>query len=87
MNKAEFQEAYRIACSDQDLSDHDIDLLNGFGLPDFKPVCVTIEAVARTIRWQCFCLDGSIDQEALNECQTHFRRRVTVVAKEPIAQE
>jgi hypothetical protein len=81
MNKAEFQKAYEIACGDQDLSDFDLDLLDGFGLPDFQPVTVPIETVARCIRWQCFYIGGGIDQDALNECRNAFRRKVTVVAK------
>ena len=79
MNKAEFQRAYGIAASEQDLSDCDDTILDGFGLPDFQPVCVTIEAVAKILRWQCFYIFGGVDQEALTECRNAFRRKVTVV--------
>lgn len=79
MNKAEFQRAYALAVSDTDLSGADDSLLDGFGLPDFEPVAVTVEAAARTIRWQCVMLNGQIDAEALNDCRTAFRRKVQIV--------
>lgn len=79
MNKAEFKRAYEIATSERDLQDVDDSMLFGFGLPDFQPVVATIEAAAKTIRWQSVQLNGGIDQEALNECQNHFRRKVMIV--------
>lgn len=79
MNKAEFQRAYKIATSDHDLSDADDSSLFGFGLPDFQPVATTIEAAAKTIRWQCVQLNGGIDTVALDECRQLFRRRVQIV--------
>jgi len=79
MNKAEFQRAWEVANSDKDLSDVDDTILDGFGLRDFEPVTVTIEVVAKMLRWQCFYIFGVVDQEALTECRNHFRRKVTVV--------
>lgn len=78
MNKAEFNRAYAIATSSRDLSDVNDDLLFGFGLPDFQPVATTVEAAAKTIRWQCVQLNGGIDTVALNECRQLFRQRVQI---------
>jgi len=79
MTTAQFQAAFDIAKSDRDLTAVDDSVMYGYGLPDFKPVVATIEAVARTIRWQCQYLTGGWDSEALNECRNLFRHRVTIL--------
>jgi hypothetical protein len=85
MTRDQFRRAYAIAMSDRDLSNVDMDCLNGFGLPDFKAVVVPIEAVARIIRYQTFQLNGGIDIGALTECRKFFvwpSRRVEVLEYE-----
>lgn len=79
MNKAEFQRAFAIAISKEDLSKFDDTVLDGFGLPDFVPVTVPIQSVAKMIRWQAIQLNGGIDNEALSLCRDRFRHKVTVV--------
>ncbi len=79
MTTQQFQAAVALAASDADLSHADDSVLFGFGLPNFKPVVATLQAIARTIRWQALQLNGQFDSEALNECHQLFRHRVTVV--------
>ena len=79
MTKNEFKAAVEIATTDRDLSGIDTTPLHGYGLRSFNPVGVTLEAVAALVRWQCFCLDGSIDAEGLAEMHRIFRRKVTVI--------
>lgn len=62
----------------QDLSDADMDILFGFGLPGFQPVTVSLRSIARCMRWQCLCWDGSWDEHQYNEDLPHYRRNVTV---------
>jgi len=83
MTKSEFQTAFAIAADSQiDLSSVDDEILYGCGLPDFEPVVATYEAVAKMIRWQAHCIDGSWDQEELTSLRNCFRRRVTVCGHE-----
>lgn len=79
MNQRQFQKACDLAFSDVSLLHVDDSLLSGYGLPDFKPVCVTLEAAARTIRWQCQMMSGEVSQEGLDECRKGFGRKVQIV--------
>lgn len=79
MDAKQFREAVALAHSDVDLSAFNDDILFGFGLPDFQPVSVPLEVAARCIRWQCVMMNGGLDQDALEECRTLFRRRVFIV--------
>lgn len=81
MTTAQFQEAFKIAESDADLSQEasDCHIFMGFGLPGFKPVTVTVRQVAELIRWQARRFNGSWDPVALNEVRTIGRRRFIVV--------
>ena len=79
MTREEFSAALDIARSDRDLSEFDDAVLFGYGLPDFKPVGVIIEVAAKTIRWQCVCLNGAIDSEELERTRRLFRKRVLIV--------
>ncbi len=77
MNKQEFSKALELAKT------HSYGIANtgiflGFGLKEFKPVVCTINDVAGLIAYQCFCFDGSIDQEALNEVYQAKRKFVVV---------
>ena len=79
MTKAELSDALTIARSGQNLDDVDDSLLFGYGLPGFEHVSVTIEAAAKTMRWQVIELTGGVNQEALNELADLFRYRVTIL--------
>jgi hypothetical protein len=82
MTDLEFKKACRLAFDTSvDLRIYFNDALMGFGLPDFKPVLLHLEEVAECIRWQCLCLDGSIDQKNLAECRLCFvtLKRVQIV--------
>ena len=80
MKTSDLDRALAIARSDRPLDVADLSLFDGFGLPDFRPVTCTLEALAMLIRWQCFRLDGSVDGEALQEIATHGRRRFHVLS-------
>lgn len=79
MTKEQFSAALAIARSDRDLSTVDDSILYGCGLSDFQPVTVTIEPVAKMLRWQCLQFNGEIDQNELNNMKSIFRRKVFVV--------
>lgn len=79
MTKAELSAALKLALTKENLSNENIDHFDGFGLRDFQPTTCTIKQLARLIRWQCFCLDGSIDQNNLNEIAFHGKKRFVVI--------
>jgi hypothetical protein len=79
MTKAQFDAATKMA-KEGTYGDVDDTILDGCGLPDFKPVTVSIDAAARFIAWQCLCLNGQFDQEALNEMREISRRKWLVCA-------
>lgn len=85
MKTTDLDRALAIARSDADLNLADIELFNGFALPDFRPVTCTIEALAVLVRWQCIRFDGSIDGEALQEIATVGRHRFTVLTGKTVA--
>lgn len=73
MNKKEFNQAVNLAKTP--IGFDDTELFDGFGLPDFKPVCCTLKAMASLIKWQALQFNGQFDQEALNEiwnCRKRF---------------
>ena len=78
MNKAEMTKVLEIAKSGCDLSHVDIDILYGCGLSEFEKVHITLEVCARHVRWQAQCMDGTWDQEEINQCANIFRRKVTI---------
>ena len=57
----------------------DTSIFDGFGLEGFQPVTCTLDQLAALIRWQCFCLNGSIDGDNLNEIATVGRKKFSVV--------
>jgi len=80
MTLAQFQSAFAIAKDfDRDLSNVDNSTLYGYGLADFKPVHTTLEAVAKTIRWQALQFNGEWNAEALNEVAELGRRNFLVL--------
>jgi len=66
MTKAQFSEALKIATSDRDLSNVDDSNLFGCGCSDFQyPVYVTVDAVAKLLRWQvCSIFSNGIIADA-----------------------
>lgn len=79
MTLAQFQKAFAIANSNVDLSNVDDSILFGYGLPTFKPVHTTLEAVAKTIRWQALQFNGQWNAEALNEVAEHGRKNFLIL--------
>ena len=82
MNAAQFKKAFSLADSDRCLDNVDDTHLFGYGLPDFKPVFTTIEAVAKVIRWQARYLNGKWDQNELNEIARLGRKRFLILNDE-----
>lgn len=80
MTLNQFQAAFAIAKdTNRDLSNVDDSLLYGFGLPSFRPVHTTLEAVAKIIRWQALQFNGEWDAAALNEVAECGRRMFIVL--------
>lgn len=79
MKASEFALAARIARSSQDLSTVDDSPLWGCGLPGFVPVFVTVEQVAKFVRYQTVQFNGGIDAEAMAECAKIARKAFLIV--------
>jgi len=79
MKAIDLSNALTLARSDASLNLDDISIFDGFGLPDFRPIVCTLEALAVLVRWQCIRFDGSVDAEALDEIATCGRHRFTVL--------
>lgn len=87
MTKAELSRAVMLAQSDAILptfvgpgsSESLNSTFDGFGLPDFQVVDVTIVAVAALVRHQCVTLNGELDQDALQEIASVGRHKFNVV--------
>lgn len=78
MTKIEFKLALTLAKSGNYALDADISALCGFGLPDFKPVSVSLDCAARCVAWQAACMDGTWDEANISECEYFFTRRVSL---------
>lgn len=79
MTREDFLKAFEIAQSDADLQSVDVSIFDGFGLPGFGQVHVTIRSVARLIRWQARMFDGEWDAKALNEVAVLGRHRFVII--------
>jgi hypothetical protein len=79
MTLGEFKAAFEIAKTDVSLTQHDIAVFDGFGLPDFQPVTVTVEQVARLIRYQAQFMSGGWESAALNVIRECGRRKFIVL--------
>lgn len=87
MTKTEFSRAVMLAQSDADLPTFvgpgSCESLNrtfeGFGLPDFQVVDVTIVAVAALVRHQCVMMNCELDPEALQEVARVGRHKFNIV--------
>lgn len=85
MKAANLDRALAIARSDTPLNVADLAIFDGYGLPDFRPVTCTVEALAMLLRWECVCLDGSVDAEALQQIAQLGRHRFTVLNGKAVA--
>lgn len=79
MTHPEFQEAFRIANSEEDLTNVDDSHLFGFGLPDFQPTSTTLKAVAKIIRWQAHQFNGEWNSKMLEEVRRFGKKRFLIV--------
>ena len=80
MTLVQFQKAFAIANDTSiDLSNVDDTILFGCGLPRFKPVHTTLEAVAKMIRWQAMQFNGQWNAEALNEVAEVGRKNFLIL--------
>ena len=81
MTKKEFSQAYKIAMSDESIDPvkEPMDIFDGFGLMDFKPVYVTLKQVARLIRYQAVYLNGGIDTEALQDVAVCGKKKFLII--------
>lgn len=79
MTKEEFKAAFKIADSQEDLSDVDDSNLFGCGLPEYKRTVTTLKAVAKLIRWQALQFNGAWNAEALGEVQKIAKVKFEVV--------
>lgn len=78
MTKSELSAALKIAKSDKELHE-DLSIFLGYGLKNFDKIYVTLDAVAKLIRYQCIQFDGSIDTEKLNSLAYHSRQKFMVI--------
>lgn len=80
MTKNEFNAAFNIAKNfSVDLTNVDSSHMFGYGLPDFEPVHVTLEQVAKEIRWAALQFNGQWNGEALDEVAKLGRRNFIVL--------
>lgn len=78
MTTQEFKSAFALANGPAELLGEDLAPFDGFGLPEFQPVTVTIRQVARLIRWQAQYIGGGWDSTALDEIRSCGRRRFVI---------
>lgn len=79
MTKNELTMAWHIAKSDSFVPDYSsLNWSIGFGLDDYEPRDITVEALATLICYQCKCLNGSWDMEAFNEIAEHGKYKFLV---------
>ena len=79
MNAQQSKQAFQIANSNADLTNVDNDILIGYGLPNFQPVSVTLQQVAKEMRWHARQLNGEWDSEALNQVISLGRKRFNIL--------
>jgi hypothetical protein len=78
MTAANATAAIKLALSDADLK-ADLSPFDGFGLPGYQPVHVTLEQVAGLIRWQAITFNGELEQNALREVLAAGKRHFLIV--------
>ncbi len=60
-------------------------VLYGCGCSDFKPVCVSLKAVASLLRYQCMCFNGSWDESEYQEMRAICVGRSTVTVSDYVS--
>jgi hypothetical protein len=80
MTKKEFKDACTLAfkCPNLTGTFDNIQLFDGFGLSEFKPVACTLKDLAGLIKWQCLMFNGSVDAEALDDIWS-LRKKFLVI--------
>ena len=80
MKASQFAQAASLAKSEADFSAIDDSAMYGCALSEFAfPVFVTIEQVAKFIRYQALQLDGKFDAEELASLAGIFRRKFMLI--------
>jgi hypothetical protein len=79
MTKQELAKALELAKTRHVEEPTDISIFAGFGLRDFDPVYVTLDAVAALINWQCLQFNGQYDLVALNEIAYCGRKKFQII--------
>lgn len=79
MRQAQLEAATQIAQSKEPLDKFATTIFDGFGLPNFNPIVVTLRELAWLIRWQCVRLNGTLDSNELSNIQAIGRRKFTIV--------
>jgi len=79
MTKEQVSKAYEIANNGQEIGFDGIEIFDGYGLPDFKPVHATILQVAKLMKWQAQYISGQWDSEELNEICKLGRKRFIII--------
>lgn len=79
MTKDEFKAAFKIADSQEDLTNVDDSNLFGCGLPEYERTVTTLKAVAKLIRWQALRFNGAWNAEALGEVQKIAKTKFDIV--------
>ena len=84
MTVPQLKAALIIAKADVKIDEHVHSLIpfDGFGLSDFKPVEVTIEQVARLIRYQAAYMNGDWDEQAIEEIKFFGKKRFIITESE-----
>ena len=85
MKKSEFSAAAALAFDYSKSLEHvDDSALFGCGLSGFKPIFVTLEQVAKFIRWQCSFVNAKgFDAEELANCADIAREKFTLIQANP----
>jgi len=79
MTKQEFKLALEIAISDRDLSHIKNNHILGYGLKDFVPVHMSLEMVAKEIRYHAMSFASELDGNAVNEVATYGKRSFIII--------
>lgn len=80
MTAEQFRHAVIIAKADVQIDSkaHSLEPFDGYGLPDFEPITVTIEQVARCILYQCAYMFGGWDEEELENVRYFAKKRFII---------
>lgn len=80
MTTHQFRAAFKIAKDfSHDLTNIDNRHILGYGLRGFTPVYVTLEMIAKEIRWHALQMNGAFNGEMLNEVATYGKKSFLVI--------